>query len=50
MNLLDYVIDAKLVTGPHADKSLMTPRIPIILSDKLFPFVTQWRQFPVWVC
>ena len=52
MNLLDHVIDDKVVSGPYASKSLMTSNIPIVPCYKMFhlamqqsyQFVLEWLQ------
>lgn len=37
MNLLDNVIDAILVVGPHVGQSIMIPVVPVVSSDEQIP-------------
>ncbi|GFS08747.1 hypothetical protein ElyMa_003021100 [Elysia marginata] len=46
-NLHDHITDATIACGPLAGKRISIPRIPIIPSDKIFPFRMKRKQFPV---
>ncbi|XP_029640967.1 uncharacterized protein LOC115215804 [Octopus sinensis] len=45
--LNSHVIEAVIATGPHTDKLLCIPRIPLMPSDNQFPFQLRRRQFPL---
>ena len=46
--LNDYVIEAKILTGPGAGEKTFIPRIPLAPSDHPIPF--KRLQFPLRVC
>ena len=44
------VLVARSITGTHAGRILLIPRIPLSPSEKVFPFTLIRRQFPVRPC
>ncbi|XP_014674745.1 PREDICTED: ATP-dependent DNA helicase pif1-like [Priapulus caudatus] len=48
--LLLHLVVAELVSGVHAGRQLLIPRISISPSEKIFPFTMIRRQFPIRPC
>ena len=46
----DMVIQATIISGTFAGRSVLIPRIQLTLKNQKLPFVLQRRQFPVRVC
>ena len=44
------VLVARSITGTHAGRILLIPRIPLSPSEKVFPFTLVRRQFPIRPC
>ncbi|GJV87496.1 DNA helicase [Tanacetum coccineum] len=48
--LLNRVIEARIITGTRVSEKVFLPRISLINRDLQMPFVFKRRQFPVKVC
>nr|GEV70818.1 DNA helicase [Tanacetum cinerariifolium] len=48
--LLDKVIEARIITGTRTSKKVFLPRIPLINRDLQLPFIFKRKQFPVKLC
>ncbi|KAM0910887.1 hypothetical protein ACQ4PT_013858 [Festuca glaucescens] len=48
--LADYVFEATVMTGLAVGQSVCIPKIVLNATNPEWPFVFQWRQFPVRVC
>lgn len=46
----DRILQAKLLTEPHAGDTVFIPRISLTLKCTKWPFILERRQFPVKVC
>lgn len=46
----DMIIEAKIMTGSLAGKTVLIPRICLTLKNTKWPFVLERRQFPIKVC
>ena len=48
--LADCVIQAVILTGSHVGHTVYIPRIELTAKKTKWPFVLQWRQFPIRLC
>jgi ATP-dependent DNA helicase PIF1 len=46
----DMVVEGQIMTRTHKGKSVLIPRISLILRNNKWPFALQRRQYPVKVC
>ena len=49
-NICSRVLFARSITGTHAGRILLIPRIPLSPSENVFPFTLVRRQFPIRPC
>nr|GEV86265.1 DNA helicase [Tanacetum cinerariifolium] len=48
--LLNKVIEARIITGTRISKKVFLPRIPLINRDLQLPFIFKRKQFPIKLC
>ncbi|GJT33080.1 DNA helicase [Tanacetum coccineum] len=48
--LLNKVIEARIITGTRISEKVFLPRIPLINRDLQLPFIFKRKQFPVKLC
>ncbi|XP_008663236.1 ATP-dependent DNA helicase PIF1-like [Zea mays] len=46
----DMVLEAQILTGTHAGKKVLIPRICLVLKTNKNPFVLEGRQYPIKIC
>ena len=50
LELGDTIIKAEIMTGMHAGKGVLIPRITLSLKSTKLPFVLERKQYPIKVC
>jgi ATP-dependent DNA helicase PIF1 len=46
----DMIIEGQIMSGSHQGKTVLIPRISLILKNNKLPFVLQRRQYPIKIC